>query len=130
MFRFYYNTHENTESIAFRGGGDMENEKNLVQDQCFTPEAPKKTPSKAEIARGSARKVKKTLKDELILLLAQGDTQERLSLALIEKATNGDLKAFELIRDIIGQKPPSKQEAEVSGVLSIELGGELKKWAK
>lgn len=77
-----------------------------------------------------ARRAKKTLKEELLFLLSEGDTQERLSLALIEKASNGDLKAFEVIRDTIGQKPVSKQETDVSGTMTVELGGELKEWAK
>jgi hypothetical protein len=108
----------------------MAKEQNLIQNQGLTPEELREKASKAGLASGRVRRAKRTLKEELLLLLAQGDTQERLSLALIEKAANGDLKAFEVIRDTIGQKPVQKQETDVTGVLSIELGGELKEWAK
>jgi hypothetical protein len=108
----------------------MVNEKNLIQNQDLTPEERRACASRGGKASGRARRAKRTLKEELLLLLAQGDTQERLSLALIEKAMNGDLKAFEMIRDTIGQKPVSKQETDVSGTMTVELGGELKEWAK
>lgn len=55
-----------------------------------------------------ARRAKKTLKEELEIILSNGDTQNRMSLALIEKAMNGDIRAFEVIRDTIGQKPIDK----------------------
>ena len=49
--------------------------------------------------------------------LAQGKTQEKISLALIEEAIKGNVKAFEVIRDTIGEKPVTKQEIEgVSGM--------------
>lgn len=57
---------------------------------------------------GEIKQAKKTLKEELELILASGDTQNRLSLALLEKAMNGDVRAFEVIRDTIGQKPIDK----------------------
>ena len=38
------------------------------------------------------------------------DTQKKISLALIQKALNGDIKAFEVIRDSIGQKQAEKVE--------------------
>jgi hypothetical protein len=55
-----------------------------------------------------ARRKRKTLKEELLLLLESGDTQESVTLALIEKAMSGDTKAFEVIRDTIGEKPVEK----------------------
>lgn len=61
-------------------------------------------------ASALARKKRKTLCEELLLLLAQGDTQQRLSTALIERALLGDTKAFEVIRDTIGEKPVDKVE--------------------
>lgn len=59
---------------------------------------------------GEVRRERKLLKDELLLLLSTGKTQEKISLALIEKALNGEIKAFETIRDTIGEKPTDKQE--------------------
>lgn len=63
---------------------------------------------KGGIASGKSRREKKTLKEELLLLLSQSGTQKKLSLALIEKGLSGDTKAFEVIRDTIGQKPIEK----------------------
>ena len=54
------------------------------------------------------RRAKKTLREELEALLSNGDTQNRMSLAIIEKAMNGNIRAFEVIRDTIGQKPIDK----------------------
>ena len=81
---------------------------------------PKNNFNNSEVARKAQEKAtevkreKKALKEELMLLLSQGKTQERISLALIEEAIKGNVKAFEVIRDTIGEKPVNKQE--VSGV--------------
>lgn len=57
-----------------------------------------------------SRARRKALKDELLMLLSKGQTQEHMSLALIQKALDGDVKAFEVIRDTIGEKPVERQE--------------------
>ena len=57
---------------------------------------------------------RKTLREELLLLLEQGDTQKKISLALIQNAMNGSTKAFETIRDSIGEKPTEKIEANLT----------------
>ncbi len=56
-------------------------------------------------ASGIARAKRKTLKEELLLLLSEGDTQKSVTVALLQKAISGDVKAFEVIRDTIGEKP-------------------------
>ena len=61
-------------------------------------------------ASGEARRERKALKEELLLLLSKGNTQEKLSLALIKQAINGNTKAFEVIRDTIGEKTSDKLE--------------------
>lgn len=60
------------------------------------------------IASGEARRRRKTLKEELLLLLEEGDTQKSITLALLDKAMSGDTKAFEVIRDSIGEKQSEK----------------------
>ena len=69
---------------------------------------------KAGKASAAARARKKTLKDELIYLLGEKITddqgqkrvaQEAISAALIEQALKGSIRAFEIIRDTIGEKP-------------------------
>ena len=67
---------------------------------------------KGGLASGEARRKRKTLKEELLLMLSEGETQKSVSLALIEKAMNGDTKAFEVIRDTIGEKPADKVETK------------------
>lgn len=67
---------------------------------------------KGGIASGKARKERKTLKEELLLLLSNGDTQAKISLALIQEAMNGNTKAFEVVRDTVGEKPVDKAEVK------------------
>ena len=72
---------------------------------------PKNNFNNSEVARKAQEKAtevkreKKALREELILLLSQGKTQEKMSLAIIEEAIKGNVKAFEVIRDTIGEKP-------------------------
>ena len=71
---------------------------------------------KGGLASGEARRKRKTLKEELLLMLSDGDIQEKISIALINEAINGNnagsvTKAFEVIRDTIGERPArSKHE--------------------
>ena len=66
---------------------------------------------KGGLASGEARRKRKTLKEELLLMLSEGETQQSVTLALIEKAMSGDTKAFEVIRDTIGERPIEKVQA-------------------
>ena len=103
------------------------NESNLKPVQ--SKEEARERGRKGGIASGKARRERKTLKEELLLLLSKGDTQERVSLALIQQALEGNTKAFEVIRDTVGEKP--KEEIEVNDVTSkkfeeicSQLGGD------
>lgn len=69
---------------------------------------------KGGIRSGEVRRERKKLKEELLLLLSEGDNNRRMSIAIFERALNGDTKAFEVIRDTIGEKP--KEEIEVKDV--------------
>jgi succinyl-CoA synthetase beta subunit len=89
----------------------MANEQNLKPVRT-TSEARKRGKA-GGIRSGQVRAERKTLKEELLLLLSQGNTQEKISLALIQKALNGDTKAFEVIRDSIGEKQVEKIQANV-----------------
>ena len=66
------------------------------------------------IASGESRRRKKQLKDDLIRLLETGDNQNNMCLELITKALNGDIRAFEVIRDTIGEKPTDKIESNMN----------------
>ena len=65
-------------------------------------------------ASAEARRRRKTLKEDLLILLEQGDTQEKVTLALLKKAMEGDTKAFEVLRDTIGEKPKDTVEQNVT----------------
>ena len=74
------------------------------------------------IASGIAKRARKTLKEELLLLLSSGDTQEKISLAIIQEALNGNVKAFESIRDTIGEKPRENQEIDLNASIKVDYG--------
>ena len=78
---------------------------------------------KGGLASGEARRKRKTLKEELLLIPSEGETQQSVTLALIEKAMSGDTKAFEVIRDTIGEKPIDKvmiADVEPSVIAEVE----------
>ena len=54
------------------------------------------------------------------MLLEQGNTQENIITALIDKAQSGDVRAFEVIRDTIGEKPTDKHENKISGCTEFQ----------
>ena len=99
----------------------MANTQNLIKNEDLTPEQCRANASKAGKASAEARKKRKTLKEELLALLANGDTQNRMSLAIIEKAMNGDTKAFEVIRDTIGEKPKDSVELEQNKPFEVNI---------
>lgn len=82
--------------------------KNLKPLSDRTPEEVKTITRKGGIASGEARRRKKQLKDDLITLLETGDTQKEVCLALIQEALKGNVKAFNTIRDTIGEREPNK----------------------
>ena len=71
-------------------------------------------------AGAESKRARKTLRAELELLLeshakdpktgvqSEKTIQEAITLALITKALKGDTKAFEIIRDTIGEKPAER----------------------
>lgn len=87
----------------------MANSENLKPMNKRTKSEQREIAQKAGIKSGEVRRARKTLKEELLLLLESGNTQNKMSLALIKKALNGNIKAFEVIRDTIGEKPVDKQ---------------------
>lgn len=88
----------------------MANNQNLLRPEDLTSEQLRERARKGGLASAKARREKKTLKMELEALLEimdeKGDSvQKKMSFALIKKAIKGDVRAFETIRDTIGQKP-------------------------
>ncbi len=98
----------------------MANEKNLIPLNRRTQRERKEIATKGAKATNKKKAERKTLREELLLLLAKGNTQNRLSLALIEKALTGDTKAYEVIRDTIGEKPVEQVQNLNPPVINIE----------
>ena len=102
----------------------MANEENLKkgkETQFRTGEEQAKVARKGGIASGEARRQRKTLREELIMLLEMNDNNNKISVALLERALKGDIQAFTTIRDTIGEKPVDKVEADVNKEVSISI---------
>lgn len=90
----------------------MANEQNLRPSEYHLTREQAKKGGRASV---EAKKRRKALKEELLMLLSDGDVQKRISLALINEAMEGNkagsvTKAFEVIRDTIGEKPIDRVE--------------------
>ena len=97
----------------------MANEQNLRP--IMTTQRARELQEKSAEKRRQNIAERKTLKEELLALLAKGDTQSRMSLSLIEKALKGDTKAFEVVRDTVGEKPTDKIENSGTQTLEVKI---------
>lgn len=94
----------------------------------ITAEKQRAIASQGGKASVEAKRRRKSLKEELLAILSDGDVQERISLALVKEATEGNnagsvTKAYEVIRDTIGEKPVDKvmiSEVDASVISEIE----------
>ncbi len=98
----------------------MANEQNLIKNEDLTPKERREKASKAGKASAKKRAERKSLKEELLLLLSTGNTQNKISTALIEQAQKGNTKAYEIIRDTIGEKPIEQVQNLNPPVINIE----------
>lgn len=94
-----------------------------------TPEEVREITSKAGKASGASRRRKKQLRELLEIALsketATGDYYTDITTALINKALDGSEKAYQLIRDTLGQAPEQTINLE-SSVIKINIDGEEK----
>ena len=88
------------------------NEKNLVTLNNRTKSEQREIAQKGGKASAEARKRRKSLKESLELMLENDETQNSVAAALIERARKGDVRAFEVIRDTIGEKPAERIETK------------------
>ena len=91
----------------------MANNKNLRPQTERTKSEQREIAKKGGIASGEARRRKKTIRETLEMMLSgqmpDGATRrDAIVTALLEKALSGDVRAFEAIRDSIGEKPTDK----------------------
>lgn len=88
--------------------------------------------SKGGKISGENKRRLKTFKEELMAILSKetknskGETvsfQENINAAIILKAAKGDVRAYETIRDTLGQKPKDEKEVVVmaEGGLQVNL---------
>ena len=97
---------------------------NLIPLSERTKDAQREIQSLGGKISAEKRRAKKTMRDMLDYLLEKeiktnkGDmtTMEAIMVSMIAKASKGDVRATEFIRDTIGQKPADKLE----GTLNIE----------
>ncbi len=93
---------------------------------------------KGGVKSGEVRRARKTLREELEALLTEEitdkngrrmQTQKAISASMIKQALTGSTKAFELIRDTIGEKPVDKvmlaevDQATIDEVEQLIFGG-------
>lgn len=102
----------------------MANDENLVSLADRTKEERQEIGRKGGLKRAENIRKRKSLKDELIALLELNDNNNKISLALLTRALNGDIQAFTTIRDTIGEKPVDKVEQEVINTIRVDLDEE------
>lgn len=95
----------------------MANSENLIPNSQRTPEELREITRKGGIASGKARAAKRDLRQALEMLLEKDFTDkngnvlsgtEALTAKLFEQAMKGNIRAFETLRDTVGQKPVEK----------------------
>jgi hypothetical protein len=93
----------------------MANEQNLKPFSERTEEEQREIRSKGGKASGKARRKRKEFKEAikvaLTVVMDDNKTVQEIGIeALLDKFMKGDLKAFELVRETIGEKPTDKVE--------------------
>lgn len=91
---------------------------NLTPFNTMDAEKKKEIQSKGGYASAKAYRKRKAFKDDLLTALEviqeNGLTAQDNGVAsLLTKFMAGDLKAFEIVRDTVGEKPTDKQELKV-----------------
>lgn len=100
----------------------MANEQNLkkgVATQFRTGEEQAKIARQGGIASGKARREQKLIKDRILERMGESDWDAMID-GLITRATESD-KAFELLRDTIGQKPSDKIDLSIEDESAREI---------
>jgi hypothetical protein len=110
----------------------MAGKENLVSLGDRTTEEQREIARQGGIKSGEVRRARKTLKETLLLMLEEGNTQNDITLALLQKALNGDTKAYEVIRDTVGEKPTDKieQSGELNNTITVKFSGDVEEWGK
>lgn len=89
-------------------GDNPNSRKNLKTFDTRSKEEVREINARGGRASGETRRRRKTLREELLAMLEDGDMQESITLALLQQAKEGNTKAYEIVRDTIGEKPTEK----------------------
>lgn len=94
-----------------------------------TTEQARERGRKGGIASAKARAERKQLKELLELALSQPseivegeDNYTAITAALVNKAIQGDTKAYEVIRDTLGQKPVEQAQMDLTAKIEVDYG--------
>lgn len=100
-------------------------QENLKPFNSLTEEEQRELARKGGIASGKARAERKKFKEDLITALEaikDGKTVQELGIeAIISKFISGDMQAFTIVRDTIGEKPTDKVETEVVSTIKVDV---------
>ena len=108
----------------------MANEQNLIPFTERSESEVRKLNSKGGVNSGEARRRKRDIRLALEALLEKDisdkngnvmTTTEAIALKQIEKALKGDTRAFEVVRDTVGQKPTDKIDLTVNDDSAKEM---------
>ena len=108
----------------------MANEQNLIPFTERSESEVRKLNSKGGVNSGEARRRKRDIRLALEALLEKDisdkhgntmTTTEAIALKQIEKALKGDTKAFEVVRDTVGQKPTDKVDLSIEDESAREI---------
>lgn len=98
-------------------GNPKGNPQNLTPFNKMDSKKKKEIQSKGGHASTKVRRERKAFKEDLLSaleLIKDDKTVQELGIeALLTKFMAGDLKAFEIVRDTVGEKPTDKQEVKV-----------------
>lgn len=99
----------------------MANEQNLIPLGKRSQRERKEIARKGANATNELKRKRKTLREELLVLLETKNYQEKISLAMLKEAMGGNTKAFEVIRDTIGEKPKDKVEIDQEKPFEVNI---------
>lgn len=88
----------------------MANEQNLKPIKTLSSEEAKRRGSAGGKKSAEVRRARKTFNKSLVEALENNNTQDAIVKAIINQAKTGNIKAFEVIRDTVGEKPVDRQE--------------------
>lgn len=104
----------------------MANNQNLKP--ALTSEEARERGRRGGIKSGEKRRQRKTFRECILTMLEDGDVQKNIIAALFGKAFAGDVRAFESIRDTIGEKPTDKTElvGDITLMPAVKISGKEK----